>query len=392
MLQAYGEGFEILEKHRSSISTSANLPSCGCHGSVVRRGCSNCWCLALPRRSRAERYPRLCRRHRRRALDGRGGDRRKRPAPVITLSLLARMASRQRRIVQRQGRRGAAQSVRRTRGKERNECLTRPSRRQLPPAATALPAIHCARTRRTSGSPIRAAIVFFGASGDLFKRMLLPAVYSMRLAIRCRPTSRSSALPARRSATTSFASTAVSSSTVHARRQETAGRALGRFLAENQLHHRRLQGHPPLPSAQRSFSQERRRAWNGRQPPLLSLDAAAGLSRDHQAPQKGGARTTSDERAGRASSSRSRSGRIWSRRARCNVPSRPSFPRTRSTASITTSAKSRCKTSSRCALPTRFSSRSGTATTWPTCRSRRPRRSASRNAAATTITPARCAT
>ena len=45
----------------------------------------------------------------------------------------------------------------------------------------------------TAGNPLRAglaeerttnpcSIVFFGASGDLFKRMLLPAVYSMRLA------------------------------------------------------------------------------------------------------------------------------------------------------------------------------------------------------------------
>ena len=53
-------------------------------------------------------------------------------------------------------------------------------------------------------------------------------------------------------------------------------------------------------------------------------------------------------------------------------PSRSS-PNTRSTASTTTWARRRCRTCWCCGLPTASSSRSGTATTSTTCRSRRPR-------------------
>ena len=66
--------------------------------------------------------------------------------------------------------------------------------------------------------------------------------------------------------------------------------------------------------------------------------------------------------------------------------------RSRSTASITTSARRRCRTSWRSASPTASSSRSGTAATSITCRSPSPRPWASRGAAATTTRPARCAT
>ena len=64
----------------------------------------------------------------------------------------------------------------------------------------------------------------------------------------------------------------------------------------------------------------------------------------------------------------------------------------RSTGSTTTWARRRCRTSWPCASPTPSSSRSGTAATSTTCRSRWPNRSASRSGAASTSGPAPCAT
>ena len=64
----------------------------------------------------------------------------------------------------------------------------------------------------------------------------------------------------------------------------------------------------------------------------------------------------------------------------------------RSSASTTTWARRRSRTCWRSASPTACSSRCGTATTSTTCRSPRPRTSASARAPATTTTPARCAT
>ena len=66
--------------------------------------------------------------------------------------------------------------------------------------------------------------------------------------------------------------------------------------------------------------------------------------------------------------------------------------RRRSSASITTSARKPCRTCWCSASPTACSSRSGTAATSTTCRSPRPRRSASSGARPTTRGPARCAT
>ena len=66
--------------------------------------------------------------------------------------------------------------------------------------------------------------------------------------------------------------------------------------------------------------------------------------------------------------------------------------RTSSTASTTSWGRWGCARCSTCASPTRCSSRSGTATTSPRCRSRWPRSSASRTAATSTTRSARCAT
>ena len=69
-----------------------------------------------------------------------------------------------------------------------------------------------------------------------------------------------------------------------------------------------------------------------------------------------------------------------------------SSPRPRSFASTTTSARRRCRTCCTSASPIRSSSRSGTATTSPACRSPWPRASACRAAASSTRRSARSAT
>ena len=162
------------------------------------------------------------------------------------------------------------------------------------------------------------------------------------------------------------------------------------FATSDQLHFGRLQQHEALRRPQKSIGEKRRGVRHRRQPSVLSRDAATGLSNNHRTTQEGRTRRKTPA-AGRESSWRSPSAPICNRRANCRPRSRRSFPRTRSTASTTTLGKSRFKTSSRCVSQTRSSSQSGTETTCRTCRSRRLSRSASKNAAATTITPARCA-
>ncbi len=79
--------------------------------------------------------------------------------------------------------------------------------------------------------------------------------------------------------------------------------------------------------------------------------------------------------------------------ARAQSDAARAFPGMRaSSASITTSARRRCRTCCTSASPTPFSSRCGTATSSPACRSPWPRRSASPGAGASTRRPAPSAT
>ena len=89
---------------------------------------------------------------------------------------------------------------------------------------------------------------------------------------------------------------------------------------------------------------------------------------------------------------RSRSAAILRRRASSTPSCSSTFPRNRSSASITTSARSRCRTSCTRASATPFSSRSGTAPTSAACRSRWPRTSTCAAAASSTRRPAPSAT
>ena len=77
LLQAYGEGFEILKDSPYPYDLG-QLAELWCHGSVVRSWLLELLVLAFREDPGFGRDPRLRGRHRRRALDGGSGDRRKR--------------------------------------------------------------------------------------------------------------------------------------------------------------------------------------------------------------------------------------------------------------------------------------------------------------------------
>ena len=134
-----------------------------------------------------------------------------------------------------------------------------------------------------------------------------------------------------------------------------------------------------------------RRALEGRQraPALLpGHPAGAVRRRDRRAARRG------PHRGRLGSSSRSRSGATWRRPAELNDVPPPGVPGgRRSSASTTSSARSRSRTCSCSASPTRCSSRCGTATSSPACRSRWPRSfGVGGPRASSTRRSARCAT
>src|SRR5581483_4704316 len=138
------------------------------------------------RRPRPREDPRLGRRLGRRPLDGAGRDRRGRAgARHHALAALAlRLAAG--RVVQREGDRGAAQPVRRSRRESRRAGRRGGRRRALVTATRTQTSDGVAvnplrRGLSTNRIPDPCNIVFFGASGDLMKRMLMPAMWNLRL-------------------------------------------------------------------------------------------------------------------------------------------------------------------------------------------------------------------
>ena len=119
MMQAFGEGYELLRASELGIDVERAIEVWR-HGSVVRS-----WLLDLLARALAE-DPQLA------GIKGWAEDsgegrwtvqeavRLAVPAPVLSASLYARFASRQDGRARDEGDRGAAQPVRRTRGKEGN--------------------------------------------------------------------------------------------------------------------------------------------------------------------------------------------------------------------------------------------------------------------------------
>ena len=207
------------------------------------------------------------------------------------------------------------------------------------------------------------AFVFFGMSGDLARKKIFPALYSMVKKGDARhPGDRRGVVavdarrPAQARAPTASTRTAAASTT---RRRSTASPALLRYVDGDY--------HDPSPSRSSSGELERQAA-----PGALPRHPADACSRSSS---RGSATSGCAEHArvivekpfGRDLASATGAQRGAAR----GVPGGAT-----SSASTTTSARRRSRTSSTSASPTRSSSRSGTATTCARCRSRWPRTSA----------------
>ena len=293
--------------------------------------------------------------------------------PVITAALFARFASRQDESLRGQGHRGAPQPVRRARGRAAREADTPPERDH------ARRRTRCSRACGCGARPDPCALVIFGASGDLTQRKLFPALYSLAYR-RLLPgaSSPSSASRAREQTDDEFRERDEGGGAgVRARRRSATDvwerLADGMRYVADRLRRRRGRGR-----ARRAARRARRGARDARQPRLL--------------PRRPAERDRDDRRASSASGATAKG---WTRliiekpfghdlasaQELRRAPAAVLRPRTRSSASTTTSARRRSRTCWRCGSRTASSSRSGTASSSTTCRSPSPRRSASRSRA-----------
>ncbi len=125
-------------------------------------------------------------------------------------------------------------------------------------------------------------IVFFGASGDLAKRMLFPAMYNLRLG---------DVLPAN-FGIVGFSRSPETDDSFRQRRPRGdrrilalgsgEGPALERLRQASVVRHRRLRRPGVVQAAQAAARRERRATGDRAQPALLPLDAAAGLHEDRR--------------------------------------------------------------------------------------------------------------
>ena len=236
----------------------------------------------------------------------------------------------------------------------------------------------------------RCLMVIFGASGDLTKRLLMPALYNL---------SCDGLLPAQFAiigmamdelTTDSFRAAHVAGHQAVQHPQGLRPGRVGQPVQAALLHPRQVRRRADLCQAARTGRQARRPVSDRRQHPLLPGHAAVGLRPDLGQPREGGVQ----EDAGLEADHRREAVRhtICPRPRSSTSRSCPTGTRARSTASTITWARRRCRTSWRSASPTACSSRSGTSSTSITSSSPCPNRSASKVAAATTIVPACCAT
>ncbi len=233
-------------------------------------------------------------------------------------------------------------------------------------------------------------LVIFGATGDLARRKLLPALYNL---------AHEGALPERFHLVGIARKHKADEELPHrmrggdppllasqARRRGALGPARRRQVRRRHVRRRRR-----VLQARRDPRRLRQGSRRGAEPRLLPVDGAQLLPRDRRGARQLQARPPR-ARARCASSSRSPSGRRCRRRASSTAACSRSSKSPRSSASTTTSARRRSRTCWRSASPTACSSRCGTATTSTASRSPPPRTSASARAPTTTTPPARCAT
>ena len=238
-----------------------------------------------------------------------------------------------------------------------------------------------ARTRSPQGLerlPVHpTTLVIFGATGDLARRKLLPALYNL---------AHEGALPERfhlvgasrgELSDEDFREQAVESIREFSRRAARRGRA--RAAARRRPLRRRAPFDDPrrLRAPRRDALDELDEgAGHAAQPLLLPLDGAVVLPGDRRARSASTGLHRHEERRRPRRRSRSRSGTTSSRRASSTGACSRWSRSTRSSASTTTWARRPSRTCWRSASRTGCSSRSGTATTSTTSRSPRPRTSA----------------
>ena len=162
LMQAYAEGFEIMHASEYDLDEGA-IAKLWQQGSVVRSWLLELLGLAFDADPGPGRHPRLRRGLGRGPLDGRGVDQDGRPRAGDRALADDAPALAPGRLLRRQGQRGAAPAVRRSRGAE--GVSTNPLRDGM----------------RMSRVPGPGALVIFGASGDLAHRKLLPALYNLAL-------------------------------------------------------------------------------------------------------------------------------------------------------------------------------------------------------------------
>ena len=255
------------------------------------------------------------------------------------------------------------------------------------PTATPTPA-------KAERKPDPCVVVIFGASGDLTKRKLLPALYHL---------DQSGLLPedfavvgvARRDLSATFGPD-MKDGILKGGGVEASDPKLDPFMQRVQYFATNFDDDEGFEKL-KAYLVELDGKFMGhqRQPPVLPRHVAPEFfadiinaprqARHEQAPAEGGI-------TGSASSSKSPLAPTSPAPASSTTTSTRSSPKTRSSASTTTSARRRSRTSSSSASPTASSSPSGIATTSTTSRSPLPNRSASKAAGRSTSRPAHSAT
>ena len=291
------------------------------------------------------------------------------PVPVITAALFARFVEPGRRRHRDEGHRGAARAVRRACGAARGRPRRGRARGRSPPTRSP--------RERTTVRPSD-ALVLFGATGDLAKKKIFPAVYDMTRLERA-TTSRSSASRRPSGTTTGCASTRAPPS------RRRSGRRRGRVAGPRRPHHLRAR-RLPRPGVLRARSP----AASARVP---SVRSSTSPSRRSSSTTSSSASRASGSTRAPGSSSRSPSGATVRVGPRAQRDAPPRLPRGRRLPHRPLPRQGVGREPARVPLR-QLAARAGLEPQLhlAACRSRWPRTSASRVAAGSTRPSARSAT
>ncbi len=218
-------------------------------------------------------------------------------------------------------------------------------------------------------------MLIFGASGDLTKRLLVPALYNLACDGLLSP---------------NFAVLGTANEPLtHEQFRERMTQNISKFHTRNQFD----QPVSPTSTSIRSSS-NKSPSWMRNTTRTATSSSTSPLPRASSAPSAKTSQRPASRKApaGNASSSRSPSARTSTPRSSSIATSSRTGTSGRSTASIITWARKQCRTSSPSASATACSSRSGTRTTSTTSSSTSPKPSMSNRAAAITISQVSCAT